>query len=155
MHISISKFLQQSNWDLLGGELPGGSSDTLKRIYIKDPLVARDNSPDPRRHSKGAEKVDLICLKKRALLLVEAKPGYSMADQKKLLRIISERRQHLFEALGDRCGIVEGDIDRIVPALGFSAPSSRIPHPSFVHFLVGEDGSVVLKKGSSISHFAL
>ena len=153
IHISVCGGICKSSWMLLGGEPPGGSSDTLKRIYIRDPVVARDKSPDPRRHSKGAEKIDMIAQKGRELLLIEAKPTYSLSDQQKLLRIKYERNDDLFRALRERCNIGKNDIDKIQLALAFSGPSVRPPHQEFVHFIVSPDGSLELRLGESVSNF--
>ena len=65
---------------MIAGEYPNGSDDELNVLSISDPTVARDNSPDPRRHSFGEIIPDLIAYKDDVILIIEAKPNYSVDD---------------------------------------------------------------------------
>lgn len=51
VHVSMRQCLKRSGWLLIAGEYPNGSDDELNVLSISDPVVARDNSPAPRRHS--------------------------------------------------------------------------------------------------------
>ena len=53
VHVAMREYLKSRGWLLIAGEYPNGSDDELSVLSISDPVVARDNSPDPRRHSSG------------------------------------------------------------------------------------------------------
>ena len=53
VHVAMREYLKKKGWLLIAGEYPNGSDDELNVLSISDPSVARDNSPDPRRHSIG------------------------------------------------------------------------------------------------------
>jgi hypothetical protein len=93
---------------LLAGEYPGGSDHELYPLNVTDPTVARDNSPDPRRHSTGELIPDIVALKGRALLLGEAKVHYSDADRVKLETLT-----------GDRVGDLEAALEKFSIERGF------------------------------------
>lgn len=99
IHIGMRKLLRDKGWELIAGEYPGGSDHELYPLNVVDPAVAKDRSPDPRRHSQGELIPDLVALKDRTLLLAEAKPRYNEADRLKLVSLITVRRDHLIVAL--------------------------------------------------------
>lgn len=99
VHVSMREFLRARGWRLIAGEFPGGSDHELYPLNVVDPAVARDGSPDPRRHSKGELIPDLVALRERSLLVVEAKPVYSEQDRIKLETLLVERRDHFVLAL--------------------------------------------------------
>jgi hypothetical protein len=84
VHVAIRKFLKDNGWKLIAGQYPGGSDDELHTVNIYDPLLAKDQSPDHRRHSFGKLVPDLIAYKNQTILIVEAKPEYSPSDKEKL-----------------------------------------------------------------------
>jgi hypothetical protein len=95
----MRRILKQMGWTLVAGEYPGGSNHELYPLNVLDPEVARDGSPDPRRHSKGELIPDLVALKGRNLLLAEAKVAYSASDATKLLELTGPRLGDLHRAL--------------------------------------------------------
>ena len=99
VHIYMRAFLRREGWQLIAGEYPGGSDHELYALNVLDPTVARDNSPDPRRHSLGELTPDIVALCGRKLLIGEAKPRYSDDDRAKLVRLLSDRREDLLTAL--------------------------------------------------------
>ena len=99
IHIFMREFLSQQGWQLIAGEYPSGSDHQLYPLNVVDPVLARDRSPDPRRHSFGELIPDLVALRNRNLLIVEAKLGYDDDDRTKLDSLLSERRDHLLLAL--------------------------------------------------------
>lgn len=99
VHLAMRKVLRKTGWTLIAGEYPGGSDHELYPLNVVDPTVARDQSPDPRRHSLGELIPDLIALRDRQLLIAEAKVSYNVPDMEKLLYLVSERRDDFFTAL--------------------------------------------------------
>lgn len=131
VHVAVRRFLREEDWLLLAGQYPGGSDDELPPLNIVDPLVARDQSPDPRRHSLGKLVPDVVALKANTLLIVEAKVGFSEADRLKLVELLENRRQDLLSALR-RFAAVRGISElaeperlNIVPALAMAAELPR------------------------------
>jgi hypothetical protein len=96
-------------------------------VYIVDPTVARDFSPDPRRHSLDKFVPDIVALRGDTLLIVEAKPDYSESDYEKLERLLAERRDDLHLALrtfGRERGfpeLLQPELLSVRPALAFGA----------------------------------
>lgn len=88
VHVAMRQYLKKEGWTLVAGEYPGGSDDELYVLSIMDPTVARDNSPDPRRHSEGEIIPDLFAYKDGIMLVIEAKPKYSYDDKKKLRNLL-------------------------------------------------------------------
>ncbi|WP_226655858.1 hypothetical protein [Pseudalkalibacillus hwajinpoensis] len=99
IHVGMRYFLKKEGWQLISGQFPGGSDDELYELSIVDPTVAKDNSPDPRRHSKDEIVPDLIAYKNNMILIVEAKPYYSIEDRDKLIYLLNERNKDLHQAL--------------------------------------------------------
>lgn len=92
VHVAMREFLKKEGWLLIAGEYPNGSDDELNVLSISDPTVARDHSPDPRRHSRGEIVPDLVAYKNGTILIVEAKPKYSLDDKYKLIDLLSTKR---------------------------------------------------------------
>jgi hypothetical protein len=152
VHRAVRRYLSAQHWTLVAGQWPGGSDDALHVLYVVDPAVARDLSPDPRRHSLDKFVPDLVAVKADTLLIVEGKPGYSQSDFDKLERLLGERCNDLYAALrtfGRERGfplLLEPQKLRARPALAFSA-ASRHPEasPPWVMLLVDPEGNVLPK----------
>lgn len=99
IHLAMRRIMKSSGWTLIAGEFPGGSDHELYPLNIVDPAVARDASPDPRRHSLGELIPDLVALKGRHLTILEAKVRYSEHDRLKLEYLLSARRDDLLATL--------------------------------------------------------
>lgn len=99
IHLAMRRVLSDNGWLLVAGEYPGGSDHELYPLNVVDPAVARDASPDPRRHSLGELIPDLVALRNRDLFIGEAKVRYDDGDRVKLDRLLSERRDHLLASL--------------------------------------------------------
>ena len=99
LHVAMRKILLRQGWLLIAGEYPGGSDHELYPLNVVDPVLARDESPDPRRHSMGELIPDLVALRERDLLIGEAKLRYDEGDRAKLALLLNERREHLLAAL--------------------------------------------------------
>jgi hypothetical protein len=149
VHRAVRRYLRQTGWRLVAGQWPGGTDDELHVLYIVYPTVARDFSPNPRRHSLDKFVPDVVALKDTILLLIEAKPGYSQTDADKLELLLGERREDLYSALrtfGRERGfpaLVEPERLSIRPALAFGpgAEYPRRPDP-WVMLLVDRGGAV-------------
>jgi len=131
IHVSMRKYLKNHGWTLIAGEYPGGTDDELYVFSIMDPAVARDNSPDPRRHSEGEIVPDLLAYKDGIILVIEAKPKYSTDDKQKLERLFTEKRGLLINSLDRFCRsrhILPGINVRqaeYVPTLAFGNPDFK------------------------------
>jgi hypothetical protein len=99
IHYAVRKELRNCRWLLVAGQYPGGTDDELSTLYIVDPDVARDESPDPRRHSFGKLVPDVIAYKDGYLLIIEAKPTFSSSDLTKLNYLLTDRILDLYLAL--------------------------------------------------------
>lgn len=99
IHVAMRDFLKRKDWLLIAGEYPNGSDDELNVLSISDPIYARDNSPDPRRHSEGEIIPDLVAYKEGIILVIEAKPGYSLEDKFKLTNLLTNLRERLIYSL--------------------------------------------------------
>ena len=136
IHLAMRHVLRHRGWLLVAGEFPGGSDHELCPLNVVDPAVAKDESPDPRRHSLGELIPDLVALRGRDLFIGEAKVRYDPRDREKLGLLVSERREHLLRAL--RTFAVERKVPRLLPietlflrpTLVFRADSSIIPPPT-------------------------
>lgn len=149
MHRAVRRYLSAHGWTLVAGQWPGGSDDTLHILNVVDPAIARDLSPDPRRHSLDKFVPDIVALRSDTLLIVEAKPNYSQRDFDKLECLIGERRSDLHLALrsfGLERGfpsLVEPLELMIQPSLAFGSNSPHpIPNPPWVLLLVDPTGKV-------------
>lgn len=135
VHVAMRAQLRKEGWVLVAGQFPGGSDDELPALNITDPVVARDQSPDPRRHSSGKLVPDLVALKGCTLLLIEAKVGYSDEDRQKLLEMLGPRRDDLIRALRE-LACVRGILElsrpqqlKIIPGLAQAADAPTSPLP--------------------------
>ncbi len=136
VHVALRRFLRKRDWQLIAGEFPGGSDHELYPLNVVDPAVARDQSPDPRRHSLGELIPDLVALRRDDLFIGEAKLAYDEGDRQKLETLITGRRQDLLSAL--RKFAEEREVPallpverlRLLPALVFPAgsPAPRVPN---------------------------
>ncbi|MCM1568547.1 MAG: hypothetical protein NC081_03755 [Roseburia sp.] len=99
VHVAMREYLKKCGWLLIAGEYPNGSDDELNVLSISNPIVARDNSPDPRRHSAGEIIPDLIAYKNGVILIIEAKPDYSIEDKEKLNNLLCNKRSRLILSL--------------------------------------------------------
>ncbi len=99
IHVAMRRALKSQGWKLIAGEYPGGSDHELYPLNVVDPSIARDQSPDPRRHSFGELIPDLVAVRDSHILIAEAKVGYSASDQNKLEMLLSARRHHFLAAL--------------------------------------------------------
>ncbi|MCI5868788.1 MAG: hypothetical protein MR224_04675 [Dorea sp.] len=99
VHVAMREYLRNSGWLLIAGEFPNGSDDELNVLSISDPSVAKDNSPDPRRHSNGEIVPDLVAYKDGCVLIIEAKPRYSIEDKMKLLDLLKNKKVRLVDSL--------------------------------------------------------
>jgi hypothetical protein len=136
IHLAMRQILTAQGWSLVAGELPGGSDHDLYPLNVVDPALARDLSPDPRRHSLGELIPDLVALRGRNLFIGEAKVSYNESDRKKLELLTSTRREHLLAAL--RTFAKERRIPVLLPietlflrpTLVFRADKAIIPPPT-------------------------
>lgn len=148
VHVSVRAHLRAAGWCLLGGQYPNGSDDELPAINVMDPVLARDCSPDHRRHSKNKLVPDLVATRHRFLLVIEMKPEYSAEDEQKLRTLLAERRHDFLAAVRqvmearETCLCTPLTRMTIVPALGFGATSGYTPSADFCYFRVSQLYSV-------------
>ena len=134
VHVAMREYLKSRGWLLIAGEYPNGSDDELSVLSISDPVVARDNSPDPRRHSSGEIIPDLIAYKNGVIFVIEAKPGYSIVDREKLDNLLNNEKNRLVASL-EKFSVGKkqySDIDYndaiYVPVLAYGNPAYRVAH---------------------------
>jgi hypothetical protein len=99
IHVAMRNILRGAGWTLVAGEFPGGSDHDLYPLNVVDPAVARDRSPDPRRHSLGELVPDLVALKGRKLIVAEAKVRYDEGDRQKLDSLLGVHLDRFWAAL--------------------------------------------------------
>lgn len=134
VHVSMRQFLKRNGWLLIAGEYPNGSDDELNVLSISDPSVARDNSPDPRRHSSGEIIPDLVAYKDGIILIIEAKPNYSMDDKAKLINLLTNEKERLINALWKfsqgkaEFSHIDYDLVDYIPVLAFGNPTYSTKH---------------------------
>lgn len=148
VHLAMRKSLRKHGFTLVAGEYPGGTDHELYALNVTDPTLARDNSPDPRRHSAGELIPDIVALKDRFLVIGEAKVHFNEPDRHKLAYLVEERHEHLQQA------VVKFAVERrrpellpfaslkLLPTLIFTAQRAA-PNPSdgFSHLIIGLDGT--------------
>ena len=123
VHVAMRDFLRREGWLLIAGEYPNGSDDELNVLSISDPAVARDHSPDPRRHSRGEIVPDLVAYRDGTILVIEAKPKYSLDDKDKLLDLLTDKKDRLIASLKEfsagkaRFSQIDYDSAEYVPVL--------------------------------------
>lgn len=148
----MRRVLKQKGWKLIAGEYPGGSDHDLYPLNVIDPTVARDRSPDPRRHSLGELIPDLVAIRNRDLVIAEAKVAYNVPDIEKLQYLIGKRRSDLMIALDkfsrERCypELLPLHTLKLHPTLVFvDTGDDRVPSDSFSHLLISsrENGRFV------------
>lgn len=145
IHFYVRQALKEAGWTLIAGQYPNGSDDELPCLNVIDPVLARDNSPDHRRHSMNKLVPDLVAAKAQNILVVEMKPAYDSGDEDKLMNLLTERRAHFVFCLStllQKRGLkLEGDIYamRIIPCLGFSRPKRYPRKAGFTYFYVNDD----------------
>jgi hypothetical protein len=147
IHHAVREYLKSKSWRLLAGQYPQGS-DNLPPLNIVDPALARDMSPDHRRHSLNKIVPDLVACAGLFVLLVEVKPEYSSADEAKLDRLVRVRNRDLRAALAQfettrrirLCG--SADSVAFVPCLAMSKGSRFPRREDFSYLLIGPDLSV-------------
>ena len=148
----MRKVLRKKGWKLIAGEYPGGSDHELYPLNVIDPSVARDRSPDPRRHSLGELIPDLVAIHGRKLLIAEAKVAYNVPDLEKLKYLVGDRKIDLMIALSkfaEERGFPELlPLDSLIlyPTLVFvESPSKRETATSISHLLISSptDGHFV------------
>ena len=152
IHYAVREFLQREKWMLVAGQYPNGSDDELPILNVKDPAVARDDSPDPRRHALDKFVPDLIALKEKTLLVVEMKPAYDAGDEQKLTELLSRRLDRLIRAL-EELSVRASHLQNIswrglryVPTLGFCPRlAGWKQNPGFALLLVENLNSVSLR----------
>ncbi|MDE2724754.1 MAG: hypothetical protein OXI59_15390 [Gemmatimonadota bacterium] len=157
IHYSIRNYLRAQGWLLIAGQYPDGSDDELSALNITDPVVARDNSPDPRRHSQNKIVPDLVCSKNNVILIIEMKPSYSEMDEKKLVYLLTERYEDMVASLQDFLSAKEIVLERsieeytFVPCLAFSASSRFNKRQDFCYFRVHDLHTPEFEGNASIS----
>lgn len=144
VHVAIREFLKKEGWTLVAGEYPGGSDDELYVLSIMDPALARDNSPDPRRHSEGEIIPDLFAFKDGNMLVIEAKPKYSIDDREKLRNLLENKHKLLCDSMAKFCferGLLR-DVDfrnvNYIPVLAFGNEKYKVygEEAGFAHIYV-------------------
>lgn len=151
IHYSVREFLRDSDWTLVAGQYPDGSDDELGPLNVVDPVLARDQSPDHRRHSKNKLVPDLVACRDNIMVIVEMKPLYSIEDETKLLVLLGARLGDFLTALRNLVSVrriaLSVDLDQMayVPCLGFTATSEYPRRPDFGYFLVSEPMAVTFE----------
>lgn len=147
IHVCMRDYLKRQGWQLVAGEYPGGSDHELYPLNVVDPALARDESPDPRRHSVGELIPDIVALLDRTLLIGEAKPRHDDKDQAKLMSLLNERKSHLLLAL--KKFAQERRIPELLPVTGLDIhpvlvfPSDVLapsPPPGFSYLRIVDQG---------------
>lgn len=144
IHSAVREYLKRHGWHLIAGQYPDGSDDELPSLNIMDPLLARNHSPDHRRHSKNKLVPDLVAHKNNKVLIIEMKPDYQRGDEAKLLELIDNRREDLLSALRDLVSArnvrLPEPIEELtfIPCLGFSHGSRYKPNSRLCYFLVSD-----------------
>ena len=133
--------MRRLGWTLIAGEYPGGSDHELYPLNVVDPTVARDRSPDPRRHSLGELIPDVVAIRERQLIIAEAKVSYNQSDREKLEYILGPRRADLLTALHkfaherDMKELLPIDSLILCPVLVFLEESSAPPPTGSISYL--------------------
>ncbi len=144
IHFHMRRGLIADGWTLLAGEYPNGSDDELAPLSAMDPALARDRSPDHRRHSTNELVPDLVAIRDVTLLVVEAKPSFDLGDQAKLVTLRDVRRIDFDTALRPflrRAGMnSDPSRYRFLPCLAMSEGSAFPPHPDFAYLFVSGSG---------------
>jgi len=134
-------YLLEHNWNILGGEPPGGTDNDVPVIELKDP----DNT---RGGSTGSKKIDLICFKEEHFLLLELKKIFAESDITKLNDICGSEiwRKEFLHALREKHRLPPNlqeenytDNDELlIKALSFNDTGKKGPE-DFITFLVSNN----------------
>ena len=148
IHFHARIALSNAGWYLLAGEYPNGSDDELPTLRILDPALARDRSPEHRRHAFNKLVPDLVAVRAETVAVIEMKPTYDAGDEAKLVYIRDHRLEDFNRALTlllpDR-GFHKAASDyRFLPVLAMSDASRINRRPDFSYIFVSPDGSAVL-----------
>lgn len=150
VHLAMRKGLRNVGFTLVAGEYPGGSDHELYPLNITNPIVARDNSPDPRRHSAGELIPDIVALKGRFLVIGEAKVHYNLPDREKLSYLLGARLEDLVLALTKfaedrrRPDLLPTSSLTLLPTLIFTNQrAGPTPADGFSHMIIQQDGTPV------------
>src|SRR5687768_6366922 len=108
IHFYMRRDLRARGWELLGGQYPNGSDDELPAFSVMDPLLARDRSPDHRRHSLNKVVPDLVARNGGLVLVVEAKPTYDREDELKLIALRDLRGYDFWSTVAPLTGHSDG-----------------------------------------------
>lgn len=148
VHVVMRQCLRRNGWALLAGDYPGGTDGELYQFSVRNPLLARDDSPDHRRHDLGEYVPDLVAEKDGLVLIIEAKPAYSSSDEEKLVSLFTSDYSSLVSDLDSFCrryslleGVSINDCE-LVPALAYYNPSGipENPRNGFAHiYVMGDD----------------
>jgi hypothetical protein len=143
IHYHARRGLELLDWRLLAGQYPNGSDDELPCLSVVDSRLARDRSPDPRRHSLNKLVPDLLAVRRNLLMVIEMKPGYNPADELKLIELMTTRRNEFDEAFArlstqQNWGLDPADLV-FLPCLGFSEGTKYPARPDFCYLTI--DGS--------------
>jgi hypothetical protein len=147
IHFSVRKNLKKDGWTLIAGEYPNGSDDELHSLRVMDPYLARDNSPDHRRHSLNKLVPDLITFKDNEFLIIEMKPKFSKSDEEKLTELLQDRFDDLLMYLDEFIKRYMPDLSvdvrscKVTPCLGF-ANSEYEEKEGFLYILVNSLESI-------------
>ena len=150
IHYACREYLRSSGWTLLAGQYPDGTDDELFALNVLDPTFARDDSPDPRRHSKNKLSPDIVAIKGSLVLLIELKPTYDKRDEAKLLHLLGPRRNDLISALEAIFKIRKIALPNsaqelvLLPTLGFSYASDYPPNKAFCYLRVRSLSDVII-----------
>ncbi len=154
IHYHVRVALREHDWRLIAGQYPNGSDDELPSLNVVDPRLARDQSPDHRRHSQNKLVPDLVAVRAGVVVAVEMKSGFDPLDEAKLLALRDERRDDFNQALS-RLSFHRGlklpdpSTFELRLVLGFSGGVEFPAHPDFAYLGVKSDGSVVQVSGHS------
>lgn len=159
IHFFARRFLRERDWLLVAGQYPDGSDDELPSLNVMDPELARDRSPDHRRHSMNKLVPDLVAYREGYLLVIEAKPRHDTGDEEKLLNMLGQRRADFLNALdtlirGRGIGIPTSISElTLVPCLSFSAPKRFRMRQEFAYLIIREELKKLIGNGLLPSEF--
>jgi hypothetical protein len=154
IHYHVREELTLLGWKLLAGQYPNGSDDDLPCLSIVDPTLARDRSPDSRRHSLHKLVPDLIAVKDGVLLVIEMKPTYDALDEAKLMTLMTERRGEFndaFDRLSEKqlWGLTASQLE-FAPCLAFTEASGFPSRRDFSYALINESLEMHLVPGNQL-----
>jgi hypothetical protein len=148
IHYHVRRGLKALGWTLLAGQYPNGSDDELPCLAVVDTRVARDQSPDSRRHASNKLVPDLVAVRDTDLLVIEMKPSYNSDDEQKLVKLLSSRRAEFEIAFQKLAATRRWELDisklNVHPCLGFSAGETYECRPDFCYITVDHGHGVVL-----------